>query len=161
MKHVRQEDLIQLAANELDAGRRAELEGHLAECSVCQTLLERQEAVWRALGQWTPDFTQCDLLPGIGRKLAAAPAVRHPFWSSVRRISRIAAAVVIGVGGGYGAAHLGQPMRPSPLPVTASELEQAATESLGVRYFENPSPAGLYYALQGMSAASELGEGRP
>ena len=155
MEHVRQTELIQLAANELADPRRAEVEHHLAECPVCQALFEQQVTVWRTLGEWTPDARQHDLLADVERKLAEPPAVLHPFWSGVGRISRIAAAIVIGVGAGYGAARTWSPVRPSPPPVAF-----AATEALGIEYFQAPSPAGLYAALQDMSADAENEEGQ-
>jgi hypothetical protein len=160
MEHVRQTELIQLAANELADPRRAEVEHHLAECPVCQALFEQQATVWRTLGEWTPDASERDLLTGVERKLAERPAVLQPFWFGVGRLSRIAAAIVIGVGAGYGAARTWSPARSSPPPVASAASEQAVTEALGIEYFEDPSPAGLYAALQDMSAASEPEEGQ-
>ncbi len=160
MKHVGLTELIQLTANELADPYRAEVERHLAACPACQALYEQQRAVWRALGQWTPDVTPHDLIPGIERKLAAAPTMLHPFWSGVGRLSRIAAAIVIGVGAGYGAARIGQPVRPNPPPPAPADVEQAAAEELGLQYLEDVSPAGLYASLQDMSLPSEPEEGQ-
>ena len=160
MDHVRQTDLIRLAANELADPRRAEVEHHLAECPACRALAEQQAAVWRLLGGWTPPTTQRDLLAGVERKLAEAPAVLPPFWAGVGRISRVAAAIVVGVGAGYGAAHNWSPARPSPASIAPAAKEQAATEALGIEYLADPSPAGLYAALQDISDTAESGEGQ-
>ncbi len=160
MEHVRQTELIQLAADELADPRRAEVERHLAECSTCQRRYERQADLWRTLGQWTPEFTARDLLPGLERKLAAASVALHPFWSNVARVSRVAAAIMIGVGAGYGAAHRWQPTRPGPQPVAGAEVEEAAMDALGVQYIGNISPAGLYAVLQDVPADAEAGEGQ-
>ncbi len=160
MEHVRQIELIQLAASELADPRRADVQQHLAECSACRTLYEQQAELWRTLGQWTPDLAGRDLLPGIEGKLAAAPTVLRPFWPNVARISRVAAAIVIGVGAGYGAARYFTPAQPSAPRVASAEVEQAATEALGVEYVEDLSPAGLYVALQEMPNDAEPEEGQ-
>ena len=159
MEHVRPTELIQLAANELADPRRAEVEHHLAECRDCQMLYEQQAAVWRTLGEWAPDIGQRDLRAGIEQKLAAATTGVRRFWSGAGRISRIAAAIVFGVGAGYGAARHWPSGQPGPLPVTSAEAERAATEALGLEYFEDPSPAGLYATVEDM-AFSEAEEGQ-
>lgn len=160
MEHVRQTELIQLAANELADPRRSEVEHHLAECPACQALYEQQEALWHALGQWSPDFTKPELLAGIERKLGARSVVLHSFWSNVARLSRVAAAIVIGVGAGYGTARFWSPVQPSRPPVESAAAEQVATEALGVAYFEAQTPAGLYAALQDLPADAQVEEGQ-
>ena len=81
-------------------------------------------------------------------------------WSGAKRVSRIAAAVLIGVGVGYEAARNWPPVRPSPPLATTAATEQAAAEALGVEYFADASPAGLYAALPDLSDDSEPEEGR-
>lgn len=159
MEHVRQTELIRLAANELADPRRAEVQRHLAECSACQRRYQRQEALWHALGQWTPDWAERDQLPELDRRLSATQSVLPPFWSRVARISRVAAAIVIGVGGGHIAARYWSPVEASTSRVVSVEVEQVAMEALGVRYIEDISPAGLYVALPGMASDAENEEG--
>lgn len=160
MEHVRQTELIQLAANEIADPRRAEVERHLAECPDCQALHAQQAAVWRALGEWTPNVGQRDLVARVESKLAQPPVGLRLPWSSAGRVSRVAAAIVVGVGVGYGAGRTWQPTRPGPLPAVSAEVEQAATKALGVQYLEDPSPAGLYAALPDTPVQFD-GEGGP
>lgn len=156
MEHVRQIELIQLVANELADPRRAEVERHLAECSACQALFGQQAALWRTLGQWSPEFAERELFTGIEQRLGIAP---HGVWSNVVRVSRVAAAIIIGVGAGYGVARYWQPVKASQPAVASTENELAATEAFGLQYFEDVSPAGLYAALQDMPADFETEEG--
>ncbi|MBK9127803.1 MAG: zf-HC2 domain-containing protein [Phycisphaerales bacterium] len=161
MRHVRQTDLIKMVANELADSRRALVERHLAECPTCQGRYEQQERLWRALGQWTPDFAGRDLLPGIERKLDAAPTILRPLWSTLARICRVAAAIVIGVGAGYGAAWSSSPDQPVPSGVASAEVEESAVGALRLHYFEDVSPAGLYVALEAIAYDAGAAEGQP
>ncbi|MGD8452714.1 MAG: anti-sigma factor [Phycisphaerae bacterium] len=160
MEHVRQTELIQLAANELADPRRAEVEHHLAACPACRALYAQQQALWGALGDWRPDETPLDLRAGVERRLADSGANSRPLWLTLGRASRVAAAVVIGVGVGYGAARTWSPQQPTPVPVTPAASEQAAVEALGIDYLAPPSPAGLYAALPDASDDGESEEGQ-
>jgi anti-sigma factor RsiW len=158
MRHVRQTDLIRLAANELAEPRRAEVEDHLAACPACQTLYQRQVAMWRALGDWAPEVGQGDLVTGIDRKLSEPRVIRHPFWAGVQRFSRVAAAIVVGVGAGYWATFTWPPARTSQPAVTPAADESAATDQLGVEYLADDSPAGLFAALQDLPGTADAEE---
>ena len=159
MKHARRLDLIRLAAGELPERDRAEVERHLATCPACRSLYEQQAATWRALGEWAPETAHVDLLAQIDRKLSERPATRPPFWSGVQRVSRIAAAVVVGVGAGYAATLAWPPgQTPQPAPATAEANELAATEQLGVEYLANESPAGLFAALDELPMTNDFQE---
>jgi anti-sigma factor RsiW len=158
MKHVRQTDLIRLAADELAEPRRAEVERHLSACPACRELYQRQVATWRALGEWAPEIGQADLLAGIGRGLGPPRVMRHPLWAGIQRFSRVAAAVIVGVGAGYGATLVWPPARPSQPAVASAADESAATDQLGVGYLADESPAGLFAALQDISAMDDSRE---
>lgn len=159
MEHVRQTELIQLVAGELATPRRAAVERHLADCAVCRALYEEQQAVWQALQPWQAQGAAPDLLAGIEAKLDTPAVVLRSPWSTAGRLARVAAAIVIGVGVGYGAARQGSGTHPIVAPVAAEDVEQAAAEALGIEYFED-LPTGLFGALDDLSdeAATEEGQ---
>jgi len=159
MEHVRQTELIQLVAGELATPRRAEVERHLADCAVCRALYAEQQAVWQALEPWQAQGAERDLLAGIAAKLDAPAVVLRSPWSTAGRLARVAAAIVIGVGVGYGAARQGPGTHSVAVPVAAEDVEQAATEALGIRYFED-LPTGLFGALDDLSNGTVTEEGQ-
>ena len=72
------EMLLEYCAGSLDAETVARLEAHMLECSACRELVELQQAVWDALGEWdaaevSPDFDR-KLFPGIEQY------ERSPWW---------------------------------------------------------------------------------
>jgi predicted anti-sigma-YlaC factor YlaD len=160
MEHVRQTDLIRFMASEPEDPHRGEVQRHLAECPACRALFGQYAALWRTLGEWAPDLPQLDLQPGIERKLREAQPATHPFWFRVRRVTRVAAAILVGVGAGYGAAH-SWPLSRSSETTTAAAEEEAAADALGIQYLEDASPAGLYATLSDQTAAPDAEEEQP
>jgi hypothetical protein len=156
MSHVRQTDLIRLAANELAGPQRDEVERHLAACAACRAFYQQQLAVWRALGEWQLDLTEGGLSTGIEWKLTDRPVVRHPFWAGVTRFSRIAAAIVVGVGAGYWAARTSSPEQPDQTQTVSATDDaiagDALGEMLGIDYVADASPAGLFLALDDITS---------
>ena len=161
MEHVRQTELIQLAANELMGARRAEVEQHLAACPECQARYAQQAATWGVLGEWTPDAPPVDLLARVERRLDEAVVSRHPMWARVWRVGRVAAAIAVGVGAGYGTARGWRPVEASTPAVVSAVDEQAALAALGLECLESPTPAGLYVTLQALTAPAGHEEGQP
>jgi predicted anti-sigma-YlaC factor YlaD len=153
---VRQTDLVRLVASEPEHPRRVDVERHLAECPLCRARFSQHEALWRTLGEWAPDLPKAELITGIELKLRGAQPALRLFW--FRQVTRIAAAVLIGVGAGHGAARIWLPEQPSPSSVAGAAHQKAATDALGIEYLEEASPAGLYAALSDLLPEPDLEE---
>lgn len=150
-------ELIQLAANELADPLRAEIAEHLKSCPECREAFESQKTLWNVLGEWSPSTTSSDLVCSIERKLGSelAPIFHLRAW----RITRVAAAIVIGVGAGYFAGRARIMELTAPAPEIAADIEQQAVDALGVEWWSQPSPAGLYAGLLDLEADNDIGEG--
>jgi anti-sigma factor RsiW len=144
MSHMSRTNLIKLAAGELPDDQRREIEAHLESCRECREAFDEHQALREILGQWQVESGAADTWPAIDRRLDEwQPTIIRPVWTKVSRISRIAAAVALGVGLGYAggrlATHVGAVSHPAPTEVTAEE----ALDALGFRFIESPSATGL------------------
>lgn len=99
------EALLAYCARNLDAGKAAELERHLAECSQCRVLAQSQKAVWDALDAWKPVVASRDFDQRLYRRIADES--NAGWWRRLLRpapmfwrpaVSLAAAGVVIAVG---------------------------------------------------------------
>jgi predicted anti-sigma-YlaC factor YlaD len=104
MEHAREIDLIELAAQRLAAERQQVVQAHLADCRACRTRLEEITRTWDMLGAWQVQPTRHADPAGLA--VSSAPeesrsgrfVLRFPWIAAA---VRIAAAVVVGVLGGY------------------------------------------------------------
>lgn len=159
MEHVQPSELIRYAANELAEPRCAEIAEHLRLCAECRANFERQNALWNTLGDWSCGAPQVDLTSGVERKLAAA-AEAPVLQLRLLNLTRIAAAILIGVGVGFWAGRAQMKgTSETPVEMTAAEVENEALTVLGVEYLSQPSPAGLYAGLLDLEADTERAEG--
>jgi len=143
MNHLSENETIRFAADELPAGARQALEAHVNDCAACRAAIEAQRALCDGLGEWTVDAGARDLWPGLAQRLDHPGAHAAP---TGYRFGRIAAAVLLGLGAGYGTGRLA-----SPLPMTAAQrppmTADAALSQLGLGALAEPSATGLYAAL--------------
>ena len=156
MEHVRPIELIQFAAGELAEPRRAEIAEHLDQCPECRANLENQNTLWNMLGEWSPDMPSRDLLTGVDRALESTKMSRTlplRLW----RLTRLAAAIVIGVGAGYFASSA-RLIGPLAEPETAAAIEDDAVEALGLNLMSQ-TPAELYAGLLDLEQDSDAWEG--
>jgi anti-sigma factor RsiW len=162
MKHISRADLIRLAAEELPDRLRPDLQAHLRACDLCRAACAEFSALRDLLGEWTVDAPSDDLLPAIeGRLDAPRPVISRPQWSAAARISRIAAAMLIGVGLGHLAGRLSR-TAPTQEPLTVAQAsEHDMAHELGLGVLESPTPAGLFTTVLDLTDASRTAEVNP
>ncbi len=88
------EILMDYCARKLEPDRVAEIDGHLANCSECQNIVNAQRELWETLDRWTVPDVSSDFDAKLFARIAeedAAPAWRQ--W--IRRIFQPAAPVAI------------------------------------------------------------------
>lgn len=143
MRHVRDTELIRLAAGEIEAADAARVQAHLETCAACRARLAEQVRVRDMLGAWiaTPPS---DVVASLQSRLAARDAAPRVIpmrgaWRVAARVARIAAAVVVGVGAGYGAAHFSA----APRHVAETPPGSWQDDPLGLSFLADASPVGL------------------
>jgi hypothetical protein len=146
MNHVRDTDAIRLAAGELPANEAREIRSHLARCEACRRRAEEQATLWREIGLWSPEAPVCDVSIAAG-PAASQPTTPHRPWSFAAGISRIAAAVLLGVGVGYAVGRWNVSPSGQPAPAAQADSPAPTDDELGLPFLESPSPAGLYATL--------------
>lgn len=72
------EILTDYCAGTLDDARAAELINHIRQCGECRKLVEAQQSVWEALGDWTPPEVSPDFDARLYARIAAEPV--RPAW---------------------------------------------------------------------------------
>ena len=167
MRHVREADLLAFASGELSDARHREIEAHVSACAACRRARAETASVQDLLGEWDVDAADRDAWPAIERRLGAAASARVPRrWHVVARMSRIAAAVMLGIGLGHAAGRLtwtgGTLELAATMPASAlSAIEHAAADELALYVLESPSSAGLFKTVLELTDASRGEEGAP
>lgn len=167
MGHVREADILALVSGELSDARHREIEAHVSACAACRRVRAETASVHGLLGEWGVDVADRDVWPAIERRLGAPTSVRVPRrWHVVARMSRIAAAVMLGVGLGHAAGRLtwtrGAVEFAATMPASAlSAIEHAAADELALYVLESPSSAGLFRTVLELTDASRGEEGMP
>ncbi len=165
MKHVRKTDLIRLASGGFDDGERSDAEAHLEACEACRTALAEISAVRDLLDEWTVDAGSRDVWSSIEHRLDAPNVVRRRSWRRrVASASRIAAAILLGVGVGHAAGRLtwtADVAEPAPMIAVATASDEQAAMELGLYVFDSPTPAGLFAMVHDLTNAAGGGEVTP
>jgi len=167
MRHVREADLLALASGELSDARHREIELHVSSCAACRRAQAEMASVHGLLGEWDVDVGDRDAWQAIDRRLGAPAPVRVPRrWHGVARMSRIAAAVMLGVGMGHAAGRLTWTrgtleLATTPPAFSTSAFEHAAADELALYVLESPSSAGLFKTVLELTDASRGEEGAP
>jgi anti-sigma factor RsiW len=153
---------MRLVAEELPDRLRPDLQAHLQTCDLCRAAHAEFSALRDLLGEWTVDVPSRDLLAAIeGRLDAPRPVFLRPQWRAVAKISRIAAAVLIGVGLGHLAGRLSWTTTPQGPVTVAQATEQEMAHELGLGVLESPTPAGLFTTVHDLTDASRTAEVSP
>mgnify|MGYP000151675462 CR=1 FL=1 len=142
MPHLTPTEIIRLVSGELPPPDAAALETHAAGCPECAARLRSQRALWSVLAADRDQPSTVDLAAAVARRLTEHPSRT---WQVLSRTPvRIAAAMLIGIGAGYGAAQW--TLRGGgPGPASAGPDLAAAVPD--VELLTGVSPAGLYAAL--------------
>lgn len=147
MPHLTPTEVIRLVSGELPPADAAALEAHAAGCPDCAARVRAQRTLWSVLGADRERAAVGDLAAAVVRRLNERPAEPLRFWS--RTPVRVAAAVLIGIGAGYGAAEWTlRGAGPAPAPV-GPDLAAAGPD---VELLTTTSPVGLYAALSDLDA---------
>jgi anti-sigma factor RsiW len=150
MKHVRESELIEMAADRLSEESVGRIRAHLEACADCRELLDEYRAIYRTLGNWDVDESR-DLWSQIAERLdQPEPRVLRSPWLSAARLTRVAAAVLVGVGLGYAAGRLW--LSEPTVPVASGNDVDAV---LALYTLENPSPAGLTVTVNELAEPDE------
>jgi anti-sigma factor RsiW len=147
MKHTTTSDFIKLAAGELDAAQRNEIERHLGECAACREEQRRFLDVHGTLGEWAVDAGAHDVWAPVEREVEHRATIVHKQWRTVASWSHVAAAVLVGIGLGYVIGRLGSTRSPGTNAPAAQIAELEATDGLLLHALESPSSAGLFPAV--------------
>lgn len=148
MNHVSKANLIKLAAGEPSEDRQREIEEHLKSCSECRAAFEELLTIRNVLDQWQMAIESPDLWPAINQRLdTRQPVIIRPIWTRLGQISRIAAAVVFGIGLGYGGARVVTDGGAESRPVLPTTSPEEALDALGFHFIESPSATGLFLTV--------------
>jgi hypothetical protein len=154
VKHLTDDDLVRLTATGLTADARE----HLDACEPCSTAWAQHEALWRVLGERPlapPAGSLGDAVMARAAQEASRSSPPEPRRASARRIGlrvdsllRLAAALVVGVGGGLALERVlrGSGVRPDGVdaPVDGATV---ARETLFLPQFQNASPGNFAAAV--------------
>jgi len=104
MEHAREIELIELAAQRLDAERERIVLAHLQDCPACRTKLQEITRTWDILGAWKVQSATHVDVTRLG--ISSGSRKGHPVGSLIRlpgagMAVRIAAAIVFAVLAGY------------------------------------------------------------
>jgi predicted anti-sigma-YlaC factor YlaD len=104
MEHAREIELIELAAQRLDAERERIVLAHLQDCPACRTKLEEITRTWDILGAWKVqpathvDVTRLAISSGSRKEHPVRSLIRLP---GIGMAVRVAAAIVVAALAGY------------------------------------------------------------
>jgi anti-sigma factor RsiW len=104
MEHAREIDLIELAAQRLNAERQTVVLAHLKDCSACRTKLQDIQRTWDLLGAWQVQAVghgKVAELPASAKSQSDRSAQSLIRFPGIRTAARIAAAIAVSVLIGY------------------------------------------------------------
>jgi anti-sigma factor RsiW len=108
MKHINDSELLEHAAGRLPEAKSRELRQHIAECPECESRYRSVAEVWDSLGRWHVDTTGHEIADRVMAQAAKKDAIpqesqarARPFiWSFAAKL-RVAAAILLAIGGGH------------------------------------------------------------
>jgi len=127
--------LLDYAAGKLNADTRAQIDRHLATCTVCRDFAGAQQNVWQTLDQWEPAEVSMD----FDRRLYARIEQDVPWWKRlIRPLNPVLRhSIPIGAAAGVILAAAVLLYRPAVVPAPAQQSAQV----------ENLQPEQLQSAL--------------
>jgi hypothetical protein len=149
MEHIKDIELIELAAGRLDIEREQVVLLHLAGCSACSGKLAGIRQTWDVLGTWEVRPPQCLDSERIGKlavtadREATGRTVRFPAAGMLLRVAAsIVVVALLGYGGGRWSFGPVQTSVSSPLPSYVSALGLEVGETLSLLVLDDESGAG-------------------
>ena len=108
MEHINDIDLLEYISQRLSDVKSRQFQGHMAECAECRQRWQDAVHVWETLGRWHVDSSGhevADRIEALAAKDISDPQESHmkriPFISSFKAALRVAAAIILAVGGGH------------------------------------------------------------
>ena len=127
MKHISESELLDYAAGKLPGSESEQVRRHIAECVDCEKRHKQTLATWELLGTWRVDPSAhqvADRVESLARQQEAHGRselkASIPLRRSLLPALRIAAAVLIAIGGGHLLGRLTAPSN-GPTPVISTE----------------------------------------
>jgi len=108
MEHINDIELLEYISERLSDVKSRQFQGHMAGCAECRKRCQDAVHVWETLGRWHVDSSGheiADRIEALAAKDKSDPRESHtkriPFISSFKAAFRVAAAIIIAVGGGH------------------------------------------------------------
>ena len=108
MEHISEIKLLDYVAGKLAPSETEQVRRHIAECADCAGRHQKTRQMWDTLGKWQVDSSAHHIADRIEVLAAESKPQRRPerkalvpFRSSVLAALRIAAAIILAVGGGH------------------------------------------------------------
>ena len=108
MRHINDSEIYQYVSGGLPEAKIQQISQHLAECRVCQSRYQEAVAFWDTLGSWQVDSSGHQIADRIEALAAKTESDQRqnrarttPFMQSFASAFRIAAAIIIAIGGGH------------------------------------------------------------
>ncbi|UCD56410.1 MAG: hypothetical protein JSV16_11310 [Candidatus Hydrogenedentota bacterium] len=108
MEHINDNELLEYVSERLPDTKSQQFQRHMAECGECRKRYQNAVDVWETLGQWHVDSSGheiADRIEALATKNRSGQQESRtrtiPFRSSFKAALRIAATIIIAVGGGH------------------------------------------------------------
>ena len=108
MEHISEIKLLDYVAGKLAGAETEQVRRHIAECSDCASRHQQTRQMWDTLGAWQVDSSAHQIADRIEALAVESKPQRRPerkvsipFRSSVLAAFRIAAAIILAIGGGH------------------------------------------------------------
>jgi len=108
MRHIDDSEIYKYVSGELPEAKVRQIRRHVAECEDCQSRYQDAAALWDTLGSWQIDSSGHQIAGRIEAIAAKTEYERResrtrtiPFIRSFASALRIAAAIIIAIGGGH------------------------------------------------------------
>ena len=108
MEHINDVELLEYLSERLPDTKNQQFQRHMVECAECRQRCRDAVHVWEILGRWDVDSSGheiADRIEALAAKDKSAPQENHtkriPFIRSFKAALRVAAAIILAVGGGH------------------------------------------------------------
>jgi len=108
MRHIDDSEIYQYVSGELPEAKVRQIRRHVTECEDCQSRYQDAVALWDTLGFWQVDSSGhqiADRIEALAVKTESGLGEKQtgttPFIRSFGAMFRVAAAIIIAIGGGH------------------------------------------------------------
>ncbi|MBN2314449.1 MAG: hypothetical protein JXM79_11000 [Sedimentisphaerales bacterium] len=125
MEHINDIELQEFVSGNLPDAKAEQIRSHIAECDVCESRYQDAVGLWNALGQWDVDPSGHEIADRIEGFAAEKQSNRRvgrvkivQFLQSIPTALRVAAAILLAIGGGHLLGKYGQSPSTTDVPVS-------------------------------------------